>query len=66
MKAPRPVGKHRKSKLDTARVKLNAQELPFLGRFVDWATGGNAFRAELFFVGTAAEVTPGMAASSSR
>src|SRR5215831_14246073 len=31
---------------------LDAQELPFLGMFVDWATGGNAFRAEIFFVGT--------------
>jgi len=27
MKASRPVGKRRKSKLDTARVTLNAQEL---------------------------------------
>jgi membrane protease subunit (stomatin/prohibitin family) len=31
---------------------LDAQELPFLGMFVDWATGGNAFRAEIYFVGT--------------
>jgi membrane protease subunit (stomatin/prohibitin family) len=31
---------------------LDARELPFLGMFVDWATGGNAFRAEIFFVGT--------------
>jgi membrane protease subunit (stomatin/prohibitin family) len=31
---------------------LDAKELPFLGMFVDWATGGNAFRAEIFFVGT--------------
>src|SRR5271165_367562 len=31
---------------------LDANELPFLGMFVDWATGGNAFRAEIFFVGT--------------
>ncbi len=31
---------------------LDAAELPFLGMFVDWATGGNAFRAEIYFVGT--------------
>src|SRR5215472_16218442 len=31
---------------------LDARELPFLGMFVDWATAGNAFRAEIFFVGT--------------
>jgi membrane protease subunit (stomatin/prohibitin family) len=31
---------------------LDAKELPFLGMFVDWATGGNAFRAEIYFVGT--------------
>jgi membrane protease subunit (stomatin/prohibitin family) len=30
---------------------LDAQELPFLGMFVDWATGGNAFKAEIYFVG---------------
>jgi membrane protease subunit (stomatin/prohibitin family) len=30
---------------------LDAKELPFLGMFVDWATGGNAFKAELYFVG---------------
>jgi membrane protease subunit (stomatin/prohibitin family) len=30
---------------------LDAKELPFLGLFVDWATGGNAFKAELYFVG---------------
>ena len=31
---------------------LDARELPFLGMFADWASGGNAFRAEIFFVGT--------------
>lgn len=31
---------------------LDAKELPFLGMFVDWATGGDAFKAELYFVGT--------------
>ena len=30
---------------------LDADELPFLGMFADWATGGNAFRAEIYFVG---------------
>jgi membrane protease subunit (stomatin/prohibitin family) len=30
---------------------LDAQELPFLGMFVDWATNSNAFKAEIFFVG---------------
>ncbi len=29
---------------------LDAKELPFLGLFVDWATGGNAFKAEIYFV----------------
>ena len=32
--------------------QLDAKEYPFLGMFVDWATGGNAFKAELYFVGT--------------
>jgi len=31
---------------------LDARELPFLGMFADWASGGNAFRAEIYFVGT--------------
>jgi membrane protease subunit (stomatin/prohibitin family) len=30
---------------------LDAKELPFLGMFVDWASGSNAFKAELYFVG---------------
>jgi membrane protease subunit (stomatin/prohibitin family) len=30
---------------------LEAKELPFLGMFVDWASGGNAFKAEIYFVG---------------
>ncbi|MGH9077765.1 MAG: SPFH domain-containing protein, partial [Acidimicrobiales bacterium] len=34
------------------RHQIDAQELPFLGAIIDWATGGNAYRAELFFVGT--------------
>lgn len=34
------------------RHQIDAQELPFLGAIIDVATGGNAYRAELFFVGT--------------
>jgi membrane protease subunit (stomatin/prohibitin family) len=31
---------------------LDAAELPFLGLFIDWATNHNAFKAEIYFVGT--------------
>jgi membrane protease subunit (stomatin/prohibitin family) len=34
------------------RHQIDANELPFLGAIIDWATGGNAYRAELYFVGT--------------
>ena len=34
------------------RHQIDAQELPFLGAIIDHATGGNAYRAELYFVGT--------------
>ena len=34
------------------RHQIDADELPFLGAFIDFATGGNAYRAELYFVGT--------------
>ncbi|MDQ2728155.1 MAG: SPFH domain-containing protein [Actinomycetota bacterium] len=34
------------------RHQIDAQEIPGLGAIIDWATGGNAYRAELFFVGT--------------
>lgn len=34
------------------RHQIDAQELPGLGALIDFATGGNAYRAELFFVGT--------------
>ncbi len=34
------------------RHQIDAQELPGLGTVIDWATGGNAYRAELYFVGT--------------
>ncbi len=38
--------------LGPGRHQIDAQELPFLGTFIDLATGGNAYRAELYFVGT--------------
>src|SRR5215471_6690727 len=31
---------------------LDASELPFLGLFIDWATNSNAFKAEIYSVGT--------------
>lgn len=34
------------------RHQIDAQEMPFLGAIIDWATAGNAYRAELFFVAT--------------
>jgi membrane protease subunit (stomatin/prohibitin family) len=34
------------------RVTLDASEIPFLGGLLDWATGGNLFKAELYFVST--------------
>jgi len=38
--------------LGPGRHAIEADELPFLGMFIDAATGGNAYRAELYFVGT--------------
>ena len=38
--------------LGLGRHAIEADELPFLGVFIDIGTGGNAYRAELFFVGT--------------
>jgi membrane protease subunit (stomatin/prohibitin family) len=38
--------------LQPGQHTLDAKELPFLGMFVDWATSGNAFKAEIYFVGT--------------
>src|SRR5437588_791761 len=38
--------------LPPGRHDVDADELPFLGAFIDVATGGKAYRAELFFVGT--------------
>jgi membrane protease subunit (stomatin/prohibitin family) len=37
--------------LPPGRHTLDASEFPFLGMFADWASGGNAFKAELYFVG---------------
>jgi membrane protease subunit (stomatin/prohibitin family) len=34
------------------RHSIDADELPGLGMLIDFATGGNAYRAELYFVGT--------------
>ncbi len=34
------------------RHTIDADELPGLGSLIDFATGGNAYRAELYFVGT--------------
>jgi membrane protease subunit (stomatin/prohibitin family) len=34
------------------RHQIDADELPGLGMLIDFATGGNAYRAELYFVGT--------------
>jgi membrane protease subunit (stomatin/prohibitin family) len=30
---------------------LDAEEIPFIGMFVDWASSSNAFKAEIYFVG---------------
>src|SRR5437763_1500828 len=38
--------------LPPGRHDVDADELPFLGAFIDRLTGGKAYRAELFFVGT--------------
>src|SRR5437764_12521888 len=38
--------------LPPGRHDIDADELPFLGAFIDAVTGGKAYRAELFFVGT--------------
>jgi membrane protease subunit (stomatin/prohibitin family) len=38
--------------LGPGQHQIDANELPFLGAIIDHTTGGNAYRAELFFVGT--------------
>ncbi len=38
--------------LPPGRHAIDADEIPFLGIFIDAATGGKAYRAELYFVGT--------------
>src|SRR6202522_3278180 len=34
------------------RHSIDADEIPGLGAVIDFATGGNAYRAELYFIGT--------------
>jgi membrane protease subunit (stomatin/prohibitin family) len=34
------------------RHQIDADEIPGLGAVIDWATGGRAYKAELYFVGT--------------
>jgi membrane protease subunit (stomatin/prohibitin family) len=41
-----------KGTLPPGRHSIDAAELPFLGMLIDAATDGNAYRAELYFVGT--------------
>ena len=36
--------------LGAGQHRLDAQELPFLGMFIDWATNSDAFKAELYYV----------------
>ena len=38
--------------LGPGRWELDAAELPILGNLIDYFTGGDAYRAELYFVGT--------------
>ncbi|MEZ5207912.1 MAG: SPFH domain-containing protein [Acidimicrobiales bacterium] len=38
--------------LGPGQHKLDADEIMFLGIVIDWATDGNAYRAECYFVGT--------------
>ena len=38
--------------LPEGRSTLDGALIPFLGDIVDWASGGNMYRAELYFVGT--------------
>src|SRR5260370_19895804 len=38
--------------LGPGRHQIDANELPGLGAVIDTITGGNAYRAELYFVGT--------------
>ncbi|HSO93918.1 MAG TPA: SPFH domain-containing protein [Candidatus Dormibacteraeota bacterium] len=38
--------------IQPGRVTLDSSEIPFLGRLVDAATGGNLFRTELYFIST--------------
>ena len=40
------------AKLEPGRHQIDANELPGLGVIIDHVSGGNAYRAELYFVGT--------------
>ncbi|MBJ7602718.1 MAG: SPFH domain-containing protein [Candidatus Dormibacteraeota bacterium] len=38
--------------INPGRVTLDSSEIPFLGMLVDFATGGNMFKTELYFIST--------------
>jgi membrane protease subunit (stomatin/prohibitin family) len=38
--------------ISPGRCTLDSSEIPFLGVLVDWGTGGNLFKTELYFVST--------------
>jgi len=38
--------------IQPGRVTLDSSEIPFLGRLVDAATGGNLYKSELYFIST--------------
>src|SRR3984893_14964782 len=38
--------------IQTGRATLDSSEIPFLGKLVDAATGGNPFKTEIYFVST--------------
>src|SRR5258708_4586666 len=38
--------------IPAGRVSLDSSEVPFLSALLDWATGGNLFKTELYFVST--------------
>jgi membrane protease subunit (stomatin/prohibitin family) len=38
--------------ISPGRCTLDSSEIPFLGMLVDWGTGGNLFKTELYFVST--------------
>src|SRR2546423_13845702 len=44
--------------LEPGQHQIDADELPFLGTIIYHLTGGKAYRAELFFVGTREDTDP--------